>query len=89
MQVQTLKPDQVAFNPTTGTFTALVVLREDGRFYRYPCDFAAPMTMPPAIAAHRLTQMAKQQHAQQGSLRSMAPDPDKTGPDQLNLPRVA
>ena len=93
MHVTTLKPDQVAYDPAEGAFVALVQIRDEGRVYRYACSYAGPIALPFAIAAHRLTQLAKRQHAARAALRSVTPEERGAdrhpGPDQAVFAQVA
>lgn len=85
MQVKTATPEHVHYNPANGSFEALVTLHTDTGTYRYPCAFEGPLNMPLTIAAHRLSQQAKQRHAARDDLRARTP----VGSDQATVPRAA
>lgn len=85
MQLTTATAEQVTYNPANGMFEALVTLRTESGTYRYPCAFEGPLNMPLSIAAHRLSQQAKQRHTARNDLRARTP----LGSDQATIPQAA
>ncbi|MFK7838289.1 MAG: hypothetical protein AB8B60_18930 [Sulfitobacter sp.] len=70
MHVTTLIANDIQYNPTSGAFEAVVLVRTDTGHYRYPCAHAAALTLPLTTAAFFLTQQAKQRHCARNDLRA-------------------
>lgn len=89
MQIKTIDPDKVRYNPATSQFEALVTISSQAGITRYPCAVAGTIKTPPAGIIFKLVQQAKARHRRQTGLCARTAIPVRPGEHHQQTPAGA